>query len=289
MRTTFATLCSLALSLGAGATVAQNIDRDAELEQARQQLEDAARRIAELATGDVEIAFDFPRGPGGAPARAVLGIGIEDDPQGVRVVGVTPGGGADEAGVETGDVITAMEGAALEGGENQSPSEVLVAQMRNVEPGDTVTLTVLRDGATREVEVEASAPRWQGFARAAPPGGGGNMTGPAGHAARVFDFPRPMRRWAEMELVELTPGLGAYFGTDHGVLVVRAPRDDTLGLEDGDVILEIGGRPPLDVGHALRILASFEPGEHLELTIMREQRRRTLEIDLPVTRERDTD
>jgi len=289
MRTPFAILCSLALSLGAGATLAQDLDRDAELAQARQQLEDAARRVAELATGDAAIAFDFAHGPGGSPPRAVLGIGIEDDAQGVRVVGVTPGGGADEAGVETGDVITAMEGAALAGGGDQSPSDVLIAQMRNVAPGDTVTLSVLRDGAARELEVEASAPRWQGFAHAAPMGGPGALAGPAGHAVRGFDFPRPMRRWADMELVALTPGLGAYFGTDRGVLVVRAPRDATLGLEDGDVILEIGGREPLDVGHALRILASFEPGERLTLTIMREQRRRTLEIDLPAAGERATD
>jgi S1-C subfamily serine protease len=84
-----------------------------------------------------------------------------------------------------------------------------------------------------------------------------------------------------MELVELTPGLGTYFGTEEGMLVVRAPRDDVLGLMDGDVILEISGRTPTSVGHALRILGSFEPGEQLELTVMREQRRRTLEVELP--------
>ena len=44
------------------------------------------------------------------------------------------------AGVETGDVITAMDGAALRGDEGGSPSEVLIAQMRNVDPGDSVTL-----------------------------------------------------------------------------------------------------------------------------------------------------
>lgn len=32
------------------------------------------------------------------------------------------------------------------------------------------------------------------------------------------------------ELVELTPGLGAYFGTPKGLLVVRAPRDERLRL-----------------------------------------------------------
>jgi S1-C subfamily serine protease len=281
MNSRFVALCFIALSLGASAAMAQDVDRDAELAQARQQLEDAARRIAELTTGSAGVAHDFAHRAGGRPPRAVLGVGIEDDEQGVRVVGVTPGGGADEAGVETGDVITAMDGATL-GGENGSPSEVLIAQMGNVDPGDTVTLSVLRDGDTLDLEVEATAPRWQNFLGAAPGMGPGDMTGPRG---RPLDFPGPMHRWADMELVELTPGLGAYFGTEEGVLVIRAPRDDTLGLQDGDVILEIGGRAPRDVRHALRILASFAPGEQLELAIMRDQGRRTLEIDFPA----DTD
>ena len=87
--------------------------------------------------------------------------------------------------------------------------------------------------------------------------------------------PRP---WSDLDLVALTPALGAYFGTDKGLLVVRAPEDATLGLADGDVILEIGGREPQTPEHAVRILASFEPGETLHLTIMRKQRRETLEV-----------
>jgi S1-C subfamily serine protease len=279
MNTKLIALLIVALSLGAGATSAQETDRDTELEQARQQLEEAARRIAELTTSGVELAGDFVRWAGGGPPRAVLGVGIEDDDQGVRVVGVTPGGGADEAGVETGDIITAMDGAAL-GVDNGSPSEVLIAQMRNVDPGDTVTLTVLRDGESRELDVAAAAPRWGNATMRGVPGGmRGDGAAAAGHRFRPFDMPMRVHAWADMELVELTPGLGAYFGTETGVLVVRAPRDDTLGLQDGDVILEIGGREPVGVGHALRILASFEPGEPLELTIMREQSRRTLEVE----------
>ena len=85
--------------------------------------------------------------------------------------------------------------------------------------------------------------------------------------------------WHDMELVELTPELGSYFGTDAGILVVRAP-SDVIYLEDGDVILEIGGRRPNSTTHTMRILGSFDPGETLELTIMRDQRRQTLEIVL---------
>jgi S1-C subfamily serine protease len=263
----------LTLSLLTG--IAQAQAPNDELREAREQLEAAARRIAELSAGAVQPVIDFTRDLSVMGRRAVLGIGIEDDMDGVRVVGVTPGGGADEAGIETGDIITAMDGASLGGGEGNSASEVLIAQMGNVDPGDSVVLTVVRDGATLEVEVEAQAPRAHPFA-AVIPGAEPGAT-PRG---RGFFFNRPFGRWADMELVELTPELGRYFGTETGLLVVRAPRDGMLSLQDGDVILEISGRVPMNVGHALRILRSFEPGEALELTIMRDQRRDTLEVDL---------
>lgn len=273
MRIRSVTAVVLLFALFAGAAQAQ-APNDEQLRDAREQLEAAARRIAELSAGAVQPVIDFTRNIGVMGRRAVLGIGIEDDEDGVRVVGVTPGGGADAAGVETGDVITAMDGAALVGSDGGSASEVLIAQMGNVDPGDTVVLTVVRDGESREVEIEAQAARAHDFAFSLP--GGPNQAMPGG----PFGFDMPFRRWADMELVELTPELGAYFGTETGLLVVRAPRDGLLGLRDGDVILEISGRAPANAGHALRILRSFEPGEQLELTIMREQRRETLEVDL---------
>ncbi|NNC65644.1 MAG: PDZ domain-containing protein [Gammaproteobacteria bacterium] len=267
-----AVLLSLALFTG----IAQAQAPNDELREAREQLEAAARRIAELSAGAVQPVIDFTRSFGVMERRAVLGIGIEDDENGVRVVGVTPGGGADEAGIQTGDIVTAMDGAELVSGNGGSASEVLIAQMGNVDPGDTVVLTVVRDGESSDVEIEAQAPRAHAYAFGRPGGA-------PDQAMRVgpFGFNMPFQRWPGMELVELTPALGAYFGTDTGLLVVRAPRDGMLGLQDGDVILEISGRSPMDVGHALRILRSFEPGERLELTIMRNQRRETLEVDLP--------
>jgi len=268
-------VAAVALTLALLTGIAQAQAPNDELREAREQLEAAARRIAELSAGAVQPVIDFTRSFTITERRAVLGIGIEDDDGGVRVVGVTPGGGADEAGVETGDTITAMDGAALVSGDEASASEVLIAQMGNVAPGDTVVLTVVRNGEEREMEVEAHPPRAQGGAFALP-GGASDRAMPVG----PFGFNMPFRRWSDMELVELTPQLGAYFGTETGLLVVRAPRDGLLGLQDGDVILEISGRSPMSAGHALRILRSFEPGEVLELTIMRNQRRETLEVDM---------
>lgn len=86
---------------------------------------------------------------------------------------------------------------------------------------------------------------------------------------------------ADMELAPLTPGLGRYFGTDTGVLVVRAPPEKELGLKDGDVILSIGGRKPIDSSHAIRILGSYDPGEKVTLEVMREHRRISVTATLP--------
>jgi putative serine protease PepD len=64
---------------------------------------------------------------------------------------IVPGGPAADAGLEAGDVILAMDGKTVQGS-----SELIVA-IRSKQPGDTVTLTVRRDGSERQVEVTLAA------------------------------------------------------------------------------------------------------------------------------------
>jgi S1-C subfamily serine protease len=85
----------------------------------------------------------------------------------------------------------------------------------------------------------------------------------------------------DMELATLTPRLGSYFGTDKGVLVVRAPADGALKLEDGDVILSIDGREPTSGSHATRILSSYSEGERIALRVLRQHKTLQLEATLP--------
>jgi S1-C subfamily serine protease len=84
------------------------------------------------------------------------------------------------------------------------------------------------------------------------------------------------------QFVELTPGLGSYFGTDKGLLVVRAPANGRFKLQDGDVLLDIDGRVPASVGHAMQILGSYNAGEKVKLHLMRQKQKLELAIDLPV-------
>ncbi len=60
---------------------------------------------------------------------------------------VQPGTAASRAGLRAGDIITAIDGAAIDG--NTSLRQLLL----QYQPGDTVTLTILRDGEESEVEV----------------------------------------------------------------------------------------------------------------------------------------
>lgn len=83
----------------------------------------------------------------GRPVLGILGLSAPDG-RGVTVARVVPNSGADEAGVETGDLLTDIEGAEL------TNMEDLTAAMDTFEVGDTVTLTYERDGESRTSEVE---------------------------------------------------------------------------------------------------------------------------------------
>jgi S1-C subfamily serine protease len=60
---------------------------------------------------------------------------------------VVPGGPADDAGIESGDIVTSIEGIELD---TEHPLDAVVSQFG---PGETVSLEILRDGETRTIEV----------------------------------------------------------------------------------------------------------------------------------------
>ncbi len=207
--------------------------------------------------------------------RAILGIVIEDSDAGVRVTGVTPNGPAAAAGVQVGDTVVAIDGIDLvrrDGG--VPPTAALLDRLDDVEAGENVELRIRRGGSLRNITVDAGESNVLPFRF--EPGRYVSMPGGPGNVLQLF-----RGRWNDVELVSLTPALGEYFGVNEGLLVVRAGAMGELGLRDGDVLLEIGGREPQTPEHAMRILASFEPGEALQASIMRQRRRETLTMTGP--------
>lgn len=80
----------------------------------------------------------------------LYGVGADE---GVVVRKVVSDSGAEEAGLSRGDIITAIDDTDV------SSMSDLIAAVREHSPGDTVTLTVVRGGEERSVDVELTAQR----------------------------------------------------------------------------------------------------------------------------------
>jgi S1-C subfamily serine protease len=248
------------------------------------QLRQIERRIEIINDGRPRLGVTIGNGDGKGPV------------EGVSVMGVTPGSASDEAGLRAGDILTSVNDESLSADNSKQATERLLDFMEGVEEGDVLTVEYLRDGKVGSVEVEpkpsdVSVFSFSGFPRLPSMPNMPNIPHELHIAPNViqggqngFNFRWHGNSWGDMELVELNEGLGKYFGTDSGVLVVSAPESDTLKLEDGDVIQKIDGREPTSVRHALRILGSYQAGESLEIEIFRDKKRRKLEISMPDAR-----
>lgn len=239
--------------------------------------------------------------------RARLGIKVnlqprETDSIGAYVDAVTPGGPAAQAGIQSGDLITKLDGkSVLAGGAAEGddvhrreslPGLRLIELAARLEPNDTVAVEYRRGKDRRTASVVTSEEPDLAFG----PSGGGRFSfrvpGPgrpgAGHRVPVGDFLERFEtagpHWeffggsplGRLELAPLNSDLGRYFGTDQGVLVISAPKDSALGLRGGDVVLAVDGRAPSSPSHLLRILRSYETGETFKLDIMRNRKRETV-------------
>lgn len=87
-----------------------------------------------------------------------------------------------------------------------------------------------------------------------------------------------------LQLAEVEPGLGEYFKTDRGVLVLKARADNELQLEPGDVILKVGDTEVNTPAEFMRAMRGFDAGDELVMDIKRERKNRTLKAVMPDNR-----
>lgn len=99
-------------------------------------------------------------------SRVFLGVVVEpagDGGTGARVVEVSPGSPADEAGLEAGDVITKVDDTDVE------DSAALAAEIQQHGDGDEVTITYQREGTTKTATVELTTRTAPVFPSTGPP------------------------------------------------------------------------------------------------------------------------
>jgi C-terminal processing protease CtpA/Prc len=253
-------------------------DLEAKLDSAREKLQEAAQEVAEL-TNQLNRPFfqqfsTFNAGFG----RAIIGVQLDPSGgnDGAHVLEVSPGGPAAEAGVRAGDVIVAVNATEVKG---EDATRQVIKIIRVAKPDSKLKLRVLRNGKPLELTVTPRpGPGVMAFEGAFPEMPAMPPTPAMPRLNPLFMVQGPL---SNLELATLTPQLGKYFGTDKGVLVVRAPPDGALKLEDGDVLLAVDGREPKSGSHATRILSSYQPGEKVTLRIVRQHKTLDLEATVP--------
>ncbi len=167
-------------------------------------------------------------------------LGLKDG-KGALVAEVVPGGPASKAGFEQGDIVTAIDGQAVDDAND------LTRKVANVPTGQSATLNVSRQGKPIQLKVTiGTRPDTQELASNAP--GKDGMMGPASANA------------AGLGLSSLTPEAKKNFNIADNIVVGAVitkvdPDSDAAdkGLQPGDVVLRVGSR-------VVRTPADFQTG-----------------------------
>lgn len=340
------------------ATAAERAEREAEMQRAREELSRAHRELREASREVARAHRELGRSRtitrtiqvSNLGDRAVIGVVLGPaTPDGVELIGVSPDGPAEQAGIQAGDVIVSIAGEDLSG-EGGAGRAKLFEVMETVEAGEKMAVVVDREGQPLEFVVTAELREpssWQSLVRIPEEidVDVSMITGDPQVIVETIELPHidqealqeRMTELAErleanktifitagdethhridgdieyefksysgfadhafneanvwfglphtqgLEFAAINEGLGAYFKTDRGVLVVKAKADNAYQLESGDVILSVGADEVNSPSDLVRALRTIEPGKKIELSIKRDRRNKTLAITMPENR-----
>ncbi|HEX3052865.1 MAG TPA: PDZ domain-containing protein, partial [Aggregatilineaceae bacterium] len=182
--------------------------------------------------------------------KAWLGIGISDSDAGVIVGEVVSGSPADDAGLQAGDLILAIDGDEV------TSAQMLTETVQGYAPGDEVTLTVRSGDTESDVTVTLGTRPADIDQR---PQVGGNFEG-------MFDF------------------LGMQFEmTDEGLAITSIDDDSalaSLGFQEGDIITAINSESVVGI-HPRELMQLLRGGETLTFTVLRDGTETEIEVELP--------
>jgi serine protease Do len=202
------------------------------------------------------------------PADAVDEFGLKDR-NGALVATVSPGGAADKAGLEPGDVIVAYNGKPVR---NQ---DELVQAVVATRPGTTVPVRVVRDGQERTQSITVEELDLE------------NETQTARGGDRNDDLQQESSSGFGMSLSPITPQIAQRLRLDDGtrgaVVVEVDPQSPAAraGIQPSDVILRVGRTPVANASEASRELGRVPSGGTAFLLVLRGGQ----ETFIPVTKE----
>jgi membrane-associated protease RseP (regulator of RpoE activity) len=287
---------------------AQRAELRQEIQQARTEMAEAARRMARLqrqlgaretgleivrlradgsAAGDEDVSIRFEDSEAltlkGMPPRLGVLLGGPGSDATNEIIGLTPGGGAEAAGIQQGDRLVSVNEKTVAKGAPESVRDAL----EGVEAGSTVAVIVERDGKRLAFDVETTSVvrdvRVFGL-RQAPEAGefereivimrhdGARLGTNAMSPKPPFPPRAPLfsALGKDSDLIGNHAGLEPYFGTAEGVVVLRIDPENDFDLRAGDVVLRLDDEAinrPVDLG---RLLLGRDPDEKVVFEVMRE-------------------
>lgn len=210
---------------------------------------------------------------------AFLGILLDEHKgvdEGILLLGVTPDGPAQKAGLQADDVITSINQQSMAKSQDMSPASKLYKSMKKVKPGEQLDLLIIRDGEEKNIIFNAGK-------RGDHLQSGINFLADdlEKRISKNIHSEMDHEAFAGIELYPVNDQLGQYFGADKGMLVLKIADNNKFQLQQGDIIVKIGDRFPKSTSHTWRILESYERGENINLTLMRKQKEIRISINKP--------
>ncbi|WP_084499597.1 PDZ domain-containing protein [Luteimonas mephitis] len=264
--------------------------------------------------------FDRKRNGAESLLRPVIGVVLSpDDVAGVRISGVTPGGGSAKAGLKPGDRIVVIDGRQLQGSSGTLRLHNAQKLLSRLEAGSPVRIGYVRDGkpasiaVTPQIDQTVYLVRDDGSLLRAD----GNVQMLRDRAGRIqvtadridnslapgvapevrreiirigpgiackgneCDMPALMSafRWNGLNLASVDKQLGRYFGTDQGVLVLS--NGELAGLQAGDVIQRIDGKPVSSPREAMAAMGNKPGGAKVTVDYLRDRKAGKAQVTVP--------
>jgi serine protease Do len=210
----------------------------------------------------------------GRVSRGMIGVNIQNvtrdmarsmglqNAEGALVSGVTPGSGADKAGVQVGDVILAFDGHAVE------QSSDLPPLVGNTKPGTKAELKVFRDGKTTAVPVTVGELPQDKTQLAGTGGAKAKSANPLGIV--VDDLTAEQRKQFGIKDAE-------------GVVVtdVRGPAAQRTPIQPGDVITMVGRKTVKSAAEFNTAVKDVKPGDSVMLLMRRGDATQFVAVTVP--------
>lgn len=183
---------------------------------------------------------------------------------GAAVASVSPGSGADKAGLQAGDVILSFNGQSIDSAPDLPP---LVSRTR---PGSDAQLVILRAGKRQTVNVKiGELPRDEDAV------GGSPATPQAKVGVNALGLTVQELDAASRKQLGLKPGEGVAVSNITGPVAARA------GLNPGDVILMVNQRRVGSAAAFREAVAGAKPGDTVLLLVRRDDASSFIGLTIP--------